>query len=272
MKLENGFRSFEVQGKQVSAYFSSPAAAQGTLSGIVVIQEAWGVDDHIQDVADRFAAAGYAVVAPELFSHGGKPEPLSFDRVDEAKKFLDTLPQPAWFDAALRSQSLVKLPESRRAKVEETLSLLLPPQRPIPLYLAIIRAAADELAAGKSRERPIGTIGFCMGGMLSLLSAAQIPELGAAVSFYGATPNREVVSKIRCPVLALFAEQDPRVNAGLPQFVSDMRETGRSLEHRIYPRSRHAFFNDTRMNYDVHAARMAWAHTLRFFADNLRVS
>jgi carboxymethylenebutenolidase len=243
--------------------------AQGALPGVIVIQEAFGVEPHIQDVAQRFATAGYAAFAPDLFSYGGKPAPLAPERIEDAKQFLDTLPQPAWFDPALRAPVLAALPEARRTSLEETLGLLLIPNRPWEQYVSTLRAGRSWLAAGPSQGRKIGSVGFCLGGAISLRLACGEPELAAAVVFYGFPPPLELLGGLKCPVMGLYAENDPRINAGVPALVEAMKAQGKRFEHHIYPGVAHAFFNDTRANYRVDAARDAWARTLSFFASHL---
>lgn len=90
----------------MKAFRMRPARASGPLPGVIVIQEIWGPDDHIQDVTRRFAEAGYVALAPDLYSHGGRPNMLSFDRIEQAKKFLDRLPPDAWMNEDTRNQFL----------------------------------------------------------------------------------------------------------------------------------------------------------------------
>ncbi len=269
MKLQTEWVEYEADGKQVQGYCARPAAAKGALPGVLVIQEAFGVDPHIQDVTERFATAGYAAFAPDLFSYGGKPAPLAPERIEETKQFLDTIPQAAWFDPAQRASALAALPEARGKAIEETLGVVLVPNRPWDQYVATLRAGRSWLAAGPSKGKKIGSVGFCMGGALSLRLACSDPELAAAVVFYGFPPPLEMLAGLKAPVLGLFAENDPRINAGLPALAEAMKAQGKRFEHLIYPGASHAFLNDTRGNYHVDAARDSWARTLSFFAGNL---
>jgi carboxymethylenebutenolidase len=118
----------------------------------------------------------------------------------------------------------------------------------------------------------VGTIGFCMGGMLSLYAATRNPQVGACVVFYGGhpafTPDLE---NLQCPVLGLYAGLDTFVT---PEGVRDLErrldELGKTSEIVIYDGARHAFFNDTRPEvYDEEAARDAWKRTIAFFRENL---
>lgn len=269
MKLKTEWIEYKVDGKPVQGYVTRPEKVQEPLPGVVVIQEAFGVDSHIQDVTERVATAGYVALAPDLFSHGGKPAPLAPERIEDAKQFLDTVPQAAWFDPAQRAQALAALPEARRKALEETLALLLPAARPWELYENILLGGRAWLSAGPAKGQKVGSVGFCMGGALSLRLACRDPELAAAVVFYGSAPPLEALAGIRCPVLGLYAEHDPRINAGIPALVEAMKQQGKRFEHHIYPGVPHAFHNDTRGNYRVGVARDAWARTLSFFAANL---
>jgi carboxymethylenebutenolidase len=269
MKLETGWVTFDAGGAEVRGFLALPAAAPPPLPGVLVIQEAFGVDAHIQDIAGRFATAGYAAFAPDLFSHGGTPEALSAERIEDARRFLDGVPAATWFDLALRAQALAAFGSARRQALEETLTLVLPATRPWDLHVTTVRAAHAWLAAGASRGQRIGSVGFCMGGAVSLRLACTDPELAAAVVFYGLAPPREMVAGLRCPVLGLYAEDDPRITGGVPALVEAMASEGKRFEHHVYPGARHAFHNDTRSAYQVGPARDAWARTLFFLAEHL---
>ena len=269
MKLHSEWMELSVGDAKAQAFFCRPAAARGPLPGVLVIQEAWGVDSFIQDVAERFARAGYAALAPDLFSYGGKPAALAPERVEKVKDFLDTVPQSAWFDPAQRATALAALPESQRKPLEESIGLLLVPTRPWEQYVATVRAAHQRLSEGSSQGRKVGIMGFCLGGALSLRYACAEPQLGAAVVFYGMSPPPELLGGLRAPVLGLYAEQDPHINGGLPALADTLKQRGQRFEHHLYPGTLHAFFNDTRANYHVDAARDAWARTLSFLATHL---
>lgn len=269
MKSHNAWVELSVGAKSAQAYFCAPTTVQGTLPGVVVLQEAWGVDPFIQDVTERFAQAGYAAIAPDLFSYGGKPPALAPERVEAVKDFLDTVPQSAWFDAAQRATALAALTQAQREPLEESLALLLVPTRPWDQYLAVVRAAEQRLAEGVAKGRKLGAVGFCMGGALALRHACTQPQLGAAVVFYGMTPPAELLPGLRAPVLGLYAEKDPHINAGVPALADALRQQGQHFEHHVYPGTLHAFFNDTRGNYHTDASRDAWARTLSFLATHL---
>ena len=253
-----------------------PARAQEPLPGVVLIQEIWGVDEHMQDVAGRLAAAGYAVLAPALFSQGGGyPTALAPDRVARAKRFLETVPPQAWAglpDAARRAELLAALAASERELLHETLQAIFPADRTAQLDgwgRDLAQAAGWLRRSAAVQGRRVGALGFCMGGALAARLATDDPALAAAVVFYGAPPPAGAISRIACPVMGHFGQEDPRLVQQLPAFAEAMRAAGKHLELHVYAGAPHAFFNDTRRSYHVEAAREAWAETLGFLARHL---
>jgi carboxymethylenebutenolidase len=276
MELASEWIDYDSPAGAVSAYLTRPKAADGALPGMVVIQEVWGVDRHISDVADRLASAGYVAVAPDLYSAGGgRPPALAVERVDAAKAFLNTIPPGQWMsvlgDEAGRAEALSKLGPEQAREVGETLGALFGGigRDPAP-HLAVLRAAVSLLRSHPaSTGRAIGSIGFCMGGNLSALLASEEPQLGAAAIFYGSSPSAEQVGSIGCPVRGFYGQDDPRIVAGLPAFEQALSAAGVDQQLRIYPDTGHAFFNDTRPSYRPEAARDAWGRVLSFFATAL---
>jgi carboxymethylenebutenolidase len=118
----------------------------------------------------------------------------------------------------------------------------------------------------------VGTVGFCMGGALSLFAASKNEQVGACVVFYGIHPNvRPDLDNLRAPVLGLYAERDQSVPpAAVHELEAELGERGKPVEMHIYPGTDHAFFNDTRPEvYDPEAAADAWRRTLAFFRQHL---
>ena len=118
----------------------------------------------------------------------------------------------------------------------------------------------------------VGTVGFCMGGVLSLYAASKNDEVGACVVFYGIHPKVEPdFAALRAPVLGLYAERDRSVPPEAVRALEEkMREHGKSIETHVYPGTDHAFFNDTRPEvYDAGAAADAWRRTIEFFRRHL---
>lgn len=267
MELKKGWVSFQSEGAEVTGYLARPAQGEG-LPGVLVIQEIWGPDPHIVDVTERLGAAGYAALAVDLYSHGGKPEPLAPERVEQAKEFLNSIPSSAWFDQKEREQRLGALPEPRQREVRETLGALFDPARPIDRYVADLKAGFAYLRNQPFCDGRIGAVGFCLGGGLAALLGCRVPELACAVIFYGASPPEEELEQAHCPFLGHYGELDERINASVPAFEEAANRLGKPLETHTYAGAGHAFFNDTRPSYHPAAARTAWALTLSFLNAN----
>ena len=225
--------TFPANGGTCPGYLAKagePAAAghdNGKGVGVVVVQEWWGLNAHIKDLTDRFAAQGYHALAPDLYHGVIATEP------DEAGKML--------------------------------------------MALNIERAAADMRGAiAHLREltgKPVGIIGFCMGGALSLYAACDDPDgVGACVDFYGGHPAvKPNLAALRAPVLGIFAEKDRGVSPAAVQALDEqLTALGKAHDFTTYPDANHAFFNDDRPQvYDAAAAADAWQKTLAFYAANL---
>jgi carboxymethylenebutenolidase len=108
-------------------------------------------------------------------------------------------------------------------------------------------------------------VGFCFGGGVTWRAATGMPELKAAVPFYGPHPPVEDVPKINAAVLGIYGELDQRINQGIPAIKEAMQKNGKTFEKIIYPGADHAFHNDTSPRYNAEAARDAWQRTLEWF-------
>lgn len=218
---------FSSNGGKTRGYLSRPE--KGTGPGIVVIQEWWGLVDHIKDVCDRLTNEGYVALAPDLYHGQTTKSP------DEAGKLM----------MALRIDQAEK---DLRGAIQ---------------YLLNHDATTGE---------KVGTVGFCMGGALSLYAASKNDQVGACVVFYGIHPNvKPDLANLKAPVLGIYAEKDKSTP---PEAVHELEQQlmalGKSVEMHIYPDTDHAFFNDTRQGvYNPRAAEDAWRRTIEFFAKNL---
>ncbi len=218
---------FASNGGQTDGYLAIPEKGSGP--GVVVIQEWWGLVDHIKDVCDRFAAAGFVAVAPDLYHGKVAKSP------DEAGKMM----------MALRIDEVEK---DLRGTVQ---------------YL---------LNHDATTSKKVGTVGFCMGGALSLYAASKNPGVGACVVFYGGHPNvKPDLPNLQAPVLGIFAENDRSIPpAAVHELERQLKDLGKSVEMHIYPGTDHAFFNDQRPGvYNAAAANDAWRRTLEFFRQHL---
>jgi carboxymethylenebutenolidase len=134
----------------------------------------------------------------------------------------------------------------------------------------------DFIAAAKWLEKnpectgKIGAVGFCFGGGVVNSLAVRLPELAAAVPFYGRQPSAEDVAKIKAPILAHYAANDQGVDAGIPAFEAALKADGKQYQIFTYEGTQHGFHNDTTPRYDEAAAKLAWQRTLDFFNKHLR--
>ncbi|MDB5914281.1 MAG: hypothetical protein JWP22_2956 [Ramlibacter sp.] len=215
-------------GQMIPAYVAQPAGKPK--GGIVVIQEIFGVNSHIQSIADLYAAQGYLAVAPAIF-HRVKPDvDLGYTSEDMAAGM------------ALKTAT-------------EAL--------PAPGVMQDIQAAINHAAqAGK-----VGIVGFCYGGLLAWRAACELTGLSAAVPYYGGgvtTPD-EVKRKPKVPVLAHFGDKDKHISV---ESVEAFRKAQPGIEVQLYPAD-HGFNCDQRGSYDAEAAKLARERTLAFFAKHL---
>jgi carboxymethylenebutenolidase len=130
--------------------------------------------------------------------------------------------------------------------------------------------AARVLKALPEGNGKVGVVGFCYGGGVANFLATQLPDLAAAVPFYGAQPPAEEVAKIKAALLIHYAGNDDRINAGWPAYEAALKAAGVKYEAFIYPGVQHGFNNDTTPRFDAAAAKLAWSRTIDFFNAHLR--
>lgn len=126
-------------------------------------------------------------------------------------------------------------------------------------------AAAQALKALPESTGALGVVGFCFGGSIANYLATQLPELRAAVPFYGGQPPVEDVPRIKARLLIHYAGQDERVNAGWPRYEAALKAASVPYEAHVYEGTQHGFNNDTTPRFDPAAAALAWSRTLAFF-------
>jgi len=272
VKLESGLIEVDAPGGKLPAYLAYPAAATLPLPGVVVVQELWGVDEHIEDIAGRIAAAGYAALAPDLYARGGeRPPALARERLAAVKRFVDAFGPSVFRDPLAREAALARKPADERRPLSESFTLLSVVRGESDALVDLVAAAASHLRGGPSRGERVGAVGFCMGGDLVGLLAVTDPGLAAAAAFYGTPPPADRLATLSASFEGFYGgpDKDPRVTSTVPAFEKAAREAGRRVECHIYRDAPHAFMNDTRPSYHVAAARDAWARMLGLFAREL---
>ncbi len=240
---------FTAAGQDFVAYRAEPA---GQVRGaVVVIHEIWGLADHIKDVADRFAAAGYLAVAPDLMGLAGLDATLlaelGADRNDPVKR---TEIQPR-----IRAATEPMRSPGRAGQIQ-----------------AGVTAAFDYLESSAEGAGRTAVVGFCFGGTYSFALAVSDARVAAAVPFYGhANYSAEELSGITCPVLAFYGEEDKALTDDLPDLIERMRQSGVDFRYTVFAGAGHAFFNDTNpVSYRAEPARIAWQEALEFLGAALR--
>jgi carboxymethylenebutenolidase len=216
-----------------------------------VIHEVWGLVDHITDIADRFAAEGYLVLAPDLLSSIGIEAHIGLE-----------------LNAIMKSQD-EKVRTEGQPRLRAAFASLNVPEF-AAWALAALGASVDYLAAQPGIDGRIAVTGFCFGGSYSFALAAADPRVRAAVPFYGAPPEGTSVAAIAGPVLAFYGEDDENLIRSLPEVTAAMQAGGVDFTAKVYDHAAHAFFNDTNpFAYRPDAAADAWRRTLDFLAEAL---
>ncbi|HXF93170.1 MAG TPA: dienelactone hydrolase family protein [Nitrospiraceae bacterium] len=221
-------------GVTVRAYLVTPQTKEKR-PAIIVVQEWWGLNDHIKDITRRFAAEGYVAIAPDLYSRF-QNEVVSNSNPKRAGELMGQLKQ-----------------EDGLKDLNATVNYL-------------------KTAPGVDAAR-IGVTGFCMGGSYALMLPCVNNEIKAAVPFYGQVPNPDTpLQKLACPVLYIYGEEDGWITkADVQRLAAALKKYNKPGEIKTYPGAPHAFFNDTRKDvYKPAEAKDAWARTLAFFKQHLK--
>ncbi|HLF35310.1 MAG TPA: dienelactone hydrolase family protein [Cyclobacteriaceae bacterium] len=131
-------------------------------------------------------------------------------------------------------------------------------------------AGYQYLKGHKECDGKAGVVGFCFGGWISNMMAVRIPDLSAAVPFYGGQPPVESVPSIKAPLLIHYAGLDTRVNEGWPAYEKALKDNHQEYAVHFYPEVNHGFHNDSTPRYDKAAAELAWQRTIDFFKEKLK--
>jgi carboxymethylenebutenolidase len=130
-------------------------------------------------------------------------------------------------------------------------------------------AAFEYLRGQPDCNGKVGVVGFCFGGWITNMMAVRLPDLAAAVPFYGTQPPLDQVPQIKAPLLIHYAGLDTNVNQGWPAYEQALKDNHKEYTAYIYPNVNHGFHNDTTPRYDKDAAELAWKRTLDFFNQKL---
>jgi len=223
--------TFPGEGVTIAGFLARPQDSKPR-PAIVVIHEWWGLNDHIKDIAQRFAKEGYVVLAPDLYSrlgHKVTKDPNEAARLMESLQSQDALKDLNAATRYLKTQPFV-----------------------------------DPLR--------IGAVGFCMGGTFTLMIASHNSDVKAAVPFYGQIPPTDSLKYLLCPILYIYGGQDGWIKKqDVERLQQGLKQYGRPGEVKIYQDCPHAFFNDTRPDvHRPNEAKDAWQRTLQFLATRLR--
>ncbi len=219
------------EGVTVRAYVVGPQTREKR-PAVIVVQEWWGLNEHVKDIARRYAKEGYVTIAPDLYSRLGNK--VTKDP-NEAGRLMNQLKQ-----------------EDGLKDLSATVAYL---------------KALPGVDAGR-----VGVTGFCMGGSYALMFPCTNAVIKAAVSFYGQVPNPDTpIQRLACPVLYIYGEDDGWITkADVQRLGAALKKYGKTGEIKTYPGAPHAFFNDTRTDvYKPVEAKDAWERTLAFFKKHL---
>ncbi len=205
-------------------------ASDGKVPVVLVCHENRGLTDHIKDVTRRFARVGYVALAVDLLSRQGG---TAANDSTSIPGLLGNMPQDQFVSDFTSGWHYLQ---------------------------------SQPYAQGDR----VGMVGFCFGGGVTWRVAIGLPELRAAVPFYGPPPSPDEVSKINAAVLAIYGERDQRITSSAATMEAAMKQNNKIFEKVIYPNANHAFFNDTGPSYNADAARDAWARTLAWFDKYLK--
>lgn len=219
-------------GAQIQGYLARPKSATTPQPAVIVVHENRGLTPHEQDMARRYAKAGFVALAVDLLSRQGGSE-----------KF----PTPQEKTAAIG-----------QTKDDETVADM---------------AAAVKYLKGTDwvKGSKVGITGYCWGGGRTNLAAVRIPDIAAAVPYYGPVPqNLDEVKNMQAALLAFYGGTDQRINAGIPGFEEKLKQYNKTYEIKIYDGAGHAFNNDTGPNFNAAAAADAWQRAVTWFNKYLR--
>jgi carboxymethylenebutenolidase len=221
--------TYEALGRTNFAYLARPRGLERAPI-VLVIHENRGLQPHIQDVARRVAKAGYIALAPDFVSPVGGT--AAFTDSAQISAFIARTSADDHVRHALEAVKVLK-------------------------------------AQPGARVERFGMMGFCWGGGMTWRLSTELPDLKAAVPYYGPSPSFADVPKIRAAVLGIYGQRDTRITSNAEPTRQALSAAGVKHQFLIYPGANHAFHNDTGANYKRDAAENAWATTLVWLRGNI---
>ena len=227
---------------------------------VIVVHEIWGLNENIMDISRRIGNEGYTALAPHLYT---KYDFLTPENIQEVMFKVWSIPPEkrtdpnAYLQLQLdeKGKKIVDLLVTNREKLENE------------MIEGLIKSY-DYLV--KQGYKKVVGMGFCMGGGLAFQLATEVP-LDGVIVFYGRNPKPiDAVSKIKGPILGLYAGEDPPIISGLPELISAVIKYKKDIEIKIYPNAYHAFFNDRGKTYNKEAAEDAWERVKYFLKRVMR--
>ena len=227
--------------------FTAAPAGSGKKPAVIVIQEIFGVNDHMKDIANRFAEAGFFAAAPDLFHREGKGVVVPFAEMQRG----------AQIRGKMTNDDIIN----------------------------DVKATVDYLKTNPNVDaNNIGIVGYCFGGMVSYLGAAKVPGIKAAAIYYGGgilpRPDApadaprlldQTVDSIKVPIIGFWGDQDGGIPpANVKKIEETLKAKGKTYESHLYQGAGHGFFCDARGSYNEAAAKDAWPRTVDFFKKNLK--
>ncbi|MCU1530233.1 MAG: hypothetical protein JWP75_3996 [Frondihabitans sp.] len=231
-------------------YTATPPDGTPVKGGLVVIHEIWGLVDHIRDIADRFAAQGWIVAAPDILSRGGITPNLGAEL------------------SAIRAGNDDEAKNNAQTRMREASAPMHSPEFGA-WAVASLRQVLDWLDEQPGAAGHLAVTGFCFGGTYSFALAAADARITAAVPFYGSPPATAELANITAPVLAFYGDEDERLITGLPDVTKGMTDAGVDFTPTVFEGTGHAFFNNTNPHaYNAAYADQAWNSTLAFLDEH----
>jgi carboxymethylenebutenolidase len=219
---------FSTSSGTAPGYLATPVSGSGPAT--IVLQEWWGLDEHIRSICDRLAGDGFFALAPDLFRG-------------------ETTTQPSEAEQKMMAMSMDRAEKDMCGAAE------------------FLTSQSGVQGSG------VGSVGFCLGGGLSVWAAATCPQVTAAVTYYYVMPHgKPDFTKIKGPVLGHFGTADEFVSVeDAKSLEAEIRDAGADVDFEFYEGAGHAFFNDTNRlgTYDEAAAEASWQRTVKFLRSAL---